>query len=319
MNKTTFKYLVLFLILNSISSCKSDHIEPNNMYDDHVFVDYITSTGYIKDLHVTNDNDVYYLTGHSISKINQSRQISLINDLPEDQFGNSMGITQSENGNLYYVSNAKNTIYNYSLNSSTTTFHLVTPASRMTCIKKFDDNSFIVYDYADSVTGFYSGLKRYFPNLDLTVEIAGSENYEIVDGIGENASFGFVTNMLVVNEVIYVIDSRNNLRKIEKVGEEFSAITLISEYPNNFNGIAVENNGDILLLIDNVGIFKLNNSNNTLEEYLTGEIKFRDANANSSTWTDWSYFRRFDIQNNDLYLTSGRGLIKISNYTSKLD
>ncbi|PKV51072.1 hypothetical protein ATE84_3141 [Aquimarina sp. MAR_2010_214] len=330
MNKlSALKNLFVFIISISIFSCGSDDSESNIPNDDSILADYIANIGSIKDFSINANNEIYYIhTGNSdggvnlsIRKMSNTGDITVLDELDFSLFGNEMGITNSGDENIYYVTdshNEGNKVHIYSVNSSSSSTYSMTPISspfvgpiRMSAIENFGDETYITFDYSAL------GLRRYFPNLETDMIIAGSGDSSITDGTGLNASFKFVTKILSTNEIIYVIDDSNNLRKIEKTGNEFNVTTVISDYTNSFNDIAVDKNGNILVLVDNKGIYKLNISNNSLEEYLTGEIKLKDSN-NGSYGTEWGGVDKFLIKKNDIFLYSSQKFIKISDFETKI-
>lgn len=330
MNKLNIlKSLLLCIISTSIFSCNSDDSEPNITEDnDSILADYIVDIGSIKDFSIDVNNEINYIytgnssgeTSLSIRKINNSGNITVLEETDFSLFGNYMGIANSGDGNIYYVTDSNNEgskVYNYSVNTSSSSSYSMTPISsplvgpiRMSDIENFGDGTYIAFDYSAL------GLRRYIPSLETDIVIAGSGNSSISDGSGLNADFIFVTEILSVNEMIYVIDDFNNLRKVEENGNVFNVTTLISDYTDDFNDITVDNNGNILVLVDNKGVYKLNSSNNSLEEYLIGELKL--TNNNSSYTTEWGFFDKFLINQNDLFLYSSEDLIKISDFETKL-
>ncbi|WP_438712542.1 hypothetical protein ACSTS3_09640 [Aquimarina muelleri] len=331
MNKLNVLKTLFFCIISiSISSCDSDDSEPNiPESNDSILADYSVNIGFIKDFSINANNEINYMytgnssgeTSLSIRKINNSGNITVLDEIDFSLFGNHMGITNSGDGNIYYVTdsnNEGNKVYIYSVNTSSS-YSMIPISSpfvgpiRMSAIESFGDGTYIAFDYSAL------GLRRYVPSLDTDIIIAGSGNSSITDGSGLNADFIFVTEILSANEIIYVIDDSNNLRKVEENGNVFNVTTLISDYTDSFNDITVDNNGNILVLVNNKGIYKLNSSNNSLEEYLIGELKITNNNNNNSSYaTEWGFFDKFLINENDLFLYSNENLIKISDFETKI-
>ncbi len=323
--------LFMFVVLVSISSCNSEDSEPDTLpkIDNSILVDYFTDIGFIKDFSVNANNELYYLhTGNSsgessisIRKISNNGSITVLDELNHSLIGNQMGITNSDDENIYYVTDSYLTgdkVYRYSIDSSLLSTYSIAPTSssfidttRMSAIESFGDGTYITFDY-----GVLS-LRRYIPNLETDVIIAGSGNSSITDGSGLNAGFQSVTEILSVNEIIYVIDDSNNLRKIEKNGNDFNVTTLISDYAENFSDITVDKKGNILVLVDLKGIYKLNKSNNSLEEYLIGRLKLKDNRSGTIYNKEWGYFEKMVIKKNDLFLYSYQDIIKISDFETK--
>ena len=334
MNKlNVLKTLFLCIISISIFSCDSDHSEFKIPEDkDLILADYIAYPDYIKDFSINANNELNYIhvgdrggyTRLSLKNINNNGNITILEEIDDLLFGNFMGITNSGDGNIYYVTSSRdggNKVYIHSVNTSSSSSYSMTPKSspfadpiRMGAIESFGDGTYIIFEHSTL------GLRRYIPSLDTDIAIAGSGKSAITDGSGLNADFIFITKILSANGIIYVIDDFNNLRKVEENGNVFNVTTLISDYADSFNDIAVDNNGNILVLVNNKGIYKLNSSNNSLEEYLIGKSKLTINNRGYSTYsTEWGWFDKFLINGNDLFLYSDGILIKISDFEAKVN
>ncbi len=268
MIKTTFLKAILFIISVSVFSCSSDS-EPNVQEDkSSIDIDYIVNVGFIADFSINNNNEIIFLrqgnssgdVNLSLRKISETGKESILDNPDFSLWGNSMGITYSKNNdNIYYVTDVEETgsnIYIYSVDMASTSTYSMKPISstfsnpiRMNVIESLGDNTYVVFDYSSL------SLKRYIPDLNTDVIIAGSNNSSITDGEGLNASFKYVSKMTSHNGVIYLIDDLNNIRKVEEINNKFNVTTLISNYSDEFSDLTIDKNGNLLVLTQSDGIY----------------------------------------------------------------
>ncbi len=307
----------LTLIFTSLLSCNSDEPE-SNVDDNSITADYISGEEVI-DFYLSPNDEVYYICHYpanvnainlSIRKIDVSGNVIVVQPDNNILGGSYIAIAGSNSENIYFITyhlTGKN-IYKYSTSTSTTsTYSLLYDIFQ---IEYFRDETYILYDYSNK-------LKIFDPALGSASIVAGSGTYSIVDGIGINASFSGISKICVKDEIIYVIDGGNNLRKIEKVGSDFIVSTLVSNYPYSFKDISVNDSGELFVLVNGKGIYKLNNSDNSLEEYLTGEFYLKKDNQNLLYSLNSLY--RFAIKNDNLYFLKNGNVMKISNYKEKFN
>lgn len=193
---------------------------------------------------------------------------------------------------------------------------------KLTAITENNDNTYFVFDQGNRQ------IKRYLPQLNSDVFIAGSGKNEIVDGAGLDAALGSVSKIISHNNVLYLIDNlytentlaSSSLRKLEYVNNQWKVSTLLSTrvMADYFRDIVFNSNNDLLLL-KGKGIYKLNLVDNTLSLFKDGEIKVASFSKNSSnrTTVDFSSLKSFKVKNNDLYLVTSSEFIKISDFQTK--
>lgn len=187
--------------------------------------------------------------------------------------------------------------------------------------ENFGDNTYIFFDF-NSV-----GLRRYFPNLETDLLIAGNQTSSIVDDEGRNASFKFVSDIEVLNQEIYVVDNNKTLRKLVKKSESqfFEVTTIINDNENDINDLFVYNNS-IYLVINNQGIFKLTNNNINLVNNdsfdITTDVLYNpnsnEASSGLSTGINLKSIQKIEIHNNDMYIQDFRSIIKVNDFKDKI-
>ena len=326
MNKKNILKTVISLtfIFTSLLACNTDKHE-NDVYDNYATVDYISGKG-VLDFYVSPDDEVYYICHYpynlnainlSIRKIDVNGNVIVIQP-DNDVLGFNPVIAGSNNENIYFIAHytTSQNIYEYVTSSSTTNIYPM--PYPLFHIEYFRDETYIISDS--------SKVLRFDPALGTASIIAGSGTSSIVDGIGINASFEYISKIYVKDEIIYVIDGSfdgyiygNNIRKIEKVGSDFIVSTLVSNYPYSFKDISVNDSGELFVLVreQGKGIYKLNNSDNSLEEYLTGFLNYKNKKNNQNYYysQDWFSIDGFAIKSDDLYLLNDdQEVIKIPDY-----
>ena len=167
---------------------------------------------------------------------------------------------------------------------------------------------------------FYSKtIKRYFHNLGTIVDVMGSGRDEISDGTGINASFRGIFQMAVFGKDIYVIDGKNSIRKIEPEGTSFKVTTLLKNYPETINDLAIDDDGVIYVVAHNQGILKFNPTTNKLEDYLSGKYIELKTPKSGLGYIDVNFdVDVISIKGKDMYLAFSRTLIKIANFKEEI-
>jgi hypothetical protein len=180
-------------------------------------------------------------------------------------------------------------------------------------VSKYSENSIVVFDRSTQTLEFY------LPQDNLESVIAGSGNASITDGVGTNASFKDVSKIVCRDNKIYLIDDYRNLRKVEYINNEYKVTTLISNYSDNIDDLAVDQDGELFALVNGQGIMKLNSVTNKLDVFKGGynlTITPDKSYESSISWEN-GVFKMY-IKNSDLYLVNGLRIVKISDFKSKL-
>lgn len=309
-----FTLLCLLLV-----SCSTEH--PKN--ESYLQVDYRVDLGYFKDLTVNTDHHVYAL---SLISGASGDQLELQKISPDGNptslyrydayFLNHPKMTNDASGKIYWTAdNLNGTIYSFMSNYQPFTVYTMQGAEqmnlRMNELKTLNNNTLVVYDSQ------FRKFKLYSQTLNTDFAIAGSDTYAVIDGMGSQASFVFVSRINTLNNVIYALDAQRYIRKIDCNTNDYQVSTLYDLYADVVLDFAIATNGDVYALIQNKGIYKLSNGNSSV--FKSGTEKIKTAHKNGFTTIDWSDFTKIYISENDLYLVSGYGtLTKISNFTEKL-
>lgn len=306
-------YLIIALILRIITACSSGGSEQDTPFiDDRLIpVDYIESAGNVIDFTVAPSGEVFYLDQGSygnrsgfwsLLRVGNSGGKSEIDNINIVNVGSFIGVTHSNNNEVlcttsYNLSNSKIHTYNLENNNKSIYEIVAKPYEFFPLIRNYGDDTFIFYDDDNSA------LRRYFPKENTETLITKTESFPT-----------YIKEMIVHDKIIYVIDNDNSLRKIEdNNGDKFTISTLIQNYPENLKSITVDDEGNVLLVVDKKGIYKLN-SDNSLEEYYTKPFDISSGAGSSFNIRPSKIY----ILNSDLYLVSGGDIIKISDYKAKL-
>ena len=200
-----------------------------------------------------------------------------------------------------------------------------TPSEMLTNIKQLDEDKYIlVGDRESRLLLFESKSKS-------CTYIAGSAATRgIKDGKGNEASFGRIDNVVIINKVIYIVDTDKNLRKIvyDVASNSYNVTTLIANFPENLRDIFSDEDNNLLVLSDKV--YKFDSTNNTLNQYFIDDTKeevtaegriliynllqVKLSKPNSYTQINWSSVNRIFIDKNDLYIDNTFNFFKFSNY-----
>lgn len=332
--------LQLFLVLNSCSSDSGNDSAPEEIKGE-IKADYISDVSFADDF-ILDANDNVFISGQTpnanvsypFRKIDTDGKVTTLKPLDFVNF-NSSKLSVSKEGEILLIAQNNDAdsdkIFRFENNfSDLNPFYAMKPISspsankiRLISICNNNDNTYFVFDYNNRQ------MKRFLPELNTDVFIAGSEKNEIKDGTGLNAGFGGVTKIISQNNVLYLIDNLNtgaastfvssNIRKLEYVNNEWKVTTLISTANENgyYSDIAFDSNNSLYVLVRGKGIYKLNLQDNTLSLFKDGEIKI--GTGNKHLVIDLQYAESLKIKNNDLYLFASYNLIKISDFQSKFN
>ncbi|WP_264536978.1 hypothetical protein [Flavobacterium sp. N1736] len=330
----------LFLVLNGCSSDSGNDATPEENKGE-IKADYISDVYFADDFVVDANNNVFVtgqisaeIVSYPFRKIDVDGKVTTLKPLDFVYF-NSSKISTSKDGQILLIARNNNVdsdkIFRFGNNfSELNPYYTMKPISsplankiRLISICDNNDNTYFVFDYNNRQ------MKRFLPELNTDVFVAGSEKNEIKDGTGLNAGFGSVTKIISQNNVLYLIDNLNtgaastfvssNIRKLEYVNNEWKVSTLISTTNENgyYSDIAFDSNNGLYVIVKGKGIYKLNLQDNTLSLFKDGEIKLAAGNKDLSV--DLRYAESLKIKNNDLYLLASYNLIKISDFQSKFN
>lgn len=328
------KKAALFIASLFIISCSNEN-ENQDPFKNHLVVDYDINfysqnqNDQIEfdDLTFTSTNDIYVLLNDKtnfktlLSKVSENgTKNEVLNNL-RSSLGNGVNITSVLNGKLFFNSDAAdntNKIFSYdnsplnsyAMNANGPNYY---NTAQITAMSRYSNNSIVAFDYNNKT------LKFYLPENNLESTIAGSGSAAITDGNGLNASFKYVSKIICKNNKIYVIDDGKNLRKIEYINNVYNVTTLVSNFSENMDDLAIDSNNDLYVLVNGKGILKLNNTTNTLDVFKTGYVNTRSQDETTLGSINWEYgISNMYINESDLYLLNSARLIKISNFKSKI-
>jgi len=334
--------LQLFMVLGSCSSDSENNNAPektDELQKGEVKADFIAS--YSADDFVINNDDTAFFVGQTndkdyfikFQKIDKSVNLTLLKGITNINFLSSrLAVTPTGDFLIIAYNDPVDgeKIFRFENNyTEMNLFYTLKPISspfaskiKLTAITGNNDNTYFVFDQANRQ------IKRFLPELNSDVFVAGSGKNEIVDGTGLDAGLGSVSKIISHNNVLYFIDNlytentltSSNLRKLEYVNNQWKVSTLLSTtvITDSFRDIVFNSNNDFLVL-KGEGIYKLNLLDNTLSLFKNGEIKVVAFNKNSSSrmTVDFGSVKSFKIKNNDLYLSTTTNFIKISDFPTK--
>lgn len=332
--------LQLFMVLGSCSSDSGNDSTPvQEEIKGEIKADYITDVSYVDDFVIDGNNNVFVagqisgqVSSYSLRKIDTEGKVTTLKSLDYINF-NLSKLSISQEGEILLI--ARNStensdkIFRFENNfSELNPFYTMKPLSspfaskiRLISICNNNDNTYFVYD-SNNIQ-----IKRFIPDLNGDVFVAGSGKNEIKDGTGLNAGFGYVTKMISQNNVLYVIDNMStgvsptfvssNIRKLEYVNNEWKVSTLISTTNEAvyYSDIAFDSKNDLYVLVRGKGIYKLNLLDNSLVLFKDGEFNVGKGNAHSSL--DYKDIDMMKIKGNDMYLAIRSFVIKISDFQTK--
>ncbi|OAZ05259.1 hypothetical protein [Flavobacterium succinicans] len=333
--------LQLFMVLGSCSSDSDNNIpvKKEELQKGEIKADFIFSNS-VDDFVINNDDTVFFI-GQTpndkdyrikFQKIDKNGNLTLLNGISNSNFfTNRLAVTPT--GDFLLIDTVTDKIFRFESNfTELNPFYTMKPISspfaskiRLTAITENNDNTYFVFDYNNKQ------MKRFVPELNTDVFVAGSGKNEIVDGAGLDASFGNVTRIISKNNALYLIDNlrtgtpstfiSSNIRKLEYVNNQWKVTTLISTTNKDasYNDIAFDSKNDLYVSVREKGVYKLNLSDNTMSLFKDGELKVVAFGKNSSSriTVDFNYLKSFKFKNNDLYLGTSFELIKISDFQTK--
>ena len=199
-----------------------------------------------------------------------------------------------------------------------------TPSEMLTDIRQLDENKYILVGNRQSRLLLFDAKTKSCTYIAGTAVTSG-----IKDGKGNEASFRRIDKIVIINKVIYVVDTNKNLRKIvyDAASDSYNVTTLIADFPKNLRDIFSDEDNNLLVLSDKV--YKFDPTNNTLRQYFIDDTKkeviaerhtlsiilqVKLSQPNSYTQISWSYVNRIFIDKNDLYLYNDFYFFKFSNY-----
>lgn len=329
--------LIVLQVALLFSSCGSDSgdipviapevIEGEIKVDYGVGVDTFIMGGFV----INEDNTVFFTEKYDgdkirLGKIDVTGKITILSDLDKSKFyDNKLSNTASGNIVLFtYNDDYGNLLYRFENNHTILSpFYTMKPngpfggAVRLSSICNASTStaeSYFVFDY-----GIKSIKRIVVGAVNTDVLIAGSEKQEIKDGVGLDASFYSIAQMIWKNEVLYLIDRDFGkvftVRKMEQTTAGWKVTTLVSTTTDIYQNIGIDLQNNLYVLLKDKGIYRLDPLNNTLSVYKDGVIKIDKPYRGSINLKEVNFM---NIKNDDLYIGGMGTLRKISNFRTKL-
>lgn len=318
---------LLFLLIGTFFSCqKKEDGYLEDPYKGKLKVTYIEEAkGWVKNIALHNE-DLYFIRQDPfIGKIDSKGNTSSVTVTKSDNFNfnnDGSSVALSDSGDVYYTKGllGPHKIFKYTPSTQQTTEIKVkyNPSyfegrEGILALTRYNSNEFMFFDFVSKT------IKRYFHNLGTIVDVMGSGRDEISDGTGINASFQGIFQMTVFEKNIYVIDGENSIRKIEPEGTSFKVTTLLKNYPETINDLAIDDDGVIYVVAHNQGILKFNPTTNQLEDYLSGKYIELETPKNGLGYNDVNFnVDVISIKGKDMYLAFSTTLIKIANFKEEI-
>lgn len=318
---------LLFLLIGTFFSCqKKEDGYLEDPYKGKLKVTYIEEAkGWVKNIALHNE-DLYFIRQDPfIGKIDSKGNTSSVTVTKSDNFNfnnDGSSVALSDSGDVYYTKGllGPHKIFKYTPSTQQTTEIKVkyNPSyfegrEGILALTRYNSNEFMFFDFVSKT------IKRYFHNLGTIVDVMGSGRDEISDGTGINASFQGIFQMTVFEKNIYVIDGENSIRKIEPEGTSFKVTTLLKNYPETINDLAIDDDGVIYVVAHNQGILKFNPTTNQLEDYLSGKYIELETSKNGLGYNNVNFnVDVISIKGKDMYLAFSTTLIKIANFKEEI-
>lgn len=318
---------LLFLLIGTFFSCqKKEDGYLEDPYKGKLKVTYIEEAkGWIKNIALHNEELYFIRQDPFIGKIDSKGNTSSVTVTKSDNFNfnnDGSSVALSDSGDVYYTKGllGPHKIFKYTPSTQQTTEIKVkyNPSyfegrEGILALTRYNNNEFMFFDFVSKT------IKRYFHNLGTIVDVMGSGRDEISDGTGINASFQGIFQMTVFEKNIYVIDGENSIRKIEPEGTSFKVTTLLKNYPETINDLAIDDDGVIYVVAHNQGILKFNPTTNQLEDYLSGKYIELETPKNGLGYNDVNFnVDVISIKGKDMYLAFSTTLIKIANFKEEI-
>lgn len=318
---------LLFLLIGTFFSCqKKEDGYLEDPYKGKLKVTYIEEAkGWVKNIALHNEELYFIRQDPFIGKIDSKGNTSSVTVTKSDNFNfnnDGSSVALSDSGDVYYTKGllGPHKIFKYTPSTQQTTEIKVkyNPSyfegrEGILALTRYNSNEFMFFDFVSKT------IKRYFHNLGTIVDVMGSGRDEISDGTGINASFQGIFQMTVFEKNIYVIDGENSIRKIEPEGTSFKVTTLLKNYPETINDLAIDDDGVIYVVAHNQGILKFNPTTNQLEDYLSGKYIELETPKNGLGYNDVNFnVDVISIKGKDMYLAFSTTLIKIANFKEEI-
>ena len=329
------KIIILLIVITSYISCKKEENHQKKYGVDAIIAEYAIPLGFCKDF-LVKDGEVYTLYSGdrygdfdpSIKKINKKGEVTILSRI-EHLFFNNMGMALSpQKDSIYLVTDPPfsvgRNVYALPFNSNREKEY-TTPSEMLTDIKQLDEDKYILVGDRESRLLLFESKSKSCTYIAGTAATRG-----IKDGKGNEASFGRIDNVVIINKVIYVVDTDKNLRKIvyDAASDSYNVTTLIANSPQNLRDIFSDEDNNLLVLSDKV--YKFDPTNNTLRQYfiddtkkeviaerhtlITNLLRVKLSQPNSYTQISWSSVNRIFIDKNNLYIDNTFHFFKFSNY-----
>jgi hypothetical protein len=337
--------MCLFLVFNGCNSDsdleKEPSKEPVKEIKTEVEVDYVLNEE-IDDFVINNDNTIFKVgewRGEGKDSV-AFMKVDLLGNVKPLKMLNIIGFYQSQlmltnEGNVFLIAPIHDVDYDkmflFKDNfSKLEPFYTMAPLSSPGPSPFFDRSRLWVFTAVNDKTCFVFDsnertIKRVFLESKSETFVAGSGKNVIKDGIGQDAGFGDVNEMISQDGTFYIIDKWRvnenflsyNIRKMEFVNNAWKVVTLISSSTDDYRSVSFDSKGDLYVLIGGKGIYKLNLQNNALTLFKGGKIKIKSGNNHSVI--DLGSFAEIKIKDKDLYLRAETSFVKISDFQSKFN
>jgi hypothetical protein len=325
----------VFLVLNGCSSDSgSDAVTPPEVIEGEIKVDYavgvntFTMEGFV----VNDDNTVFFakyvndIGKTQLGKIDVAGKVTVLSDLDNSKFYNNELCNTLSGGIVLFTYNADygNFLYRFENNYTTLSpFYTMKPNGPVGGAVRLSAICNVSTPAAESYFVFDAGVKSIkrvvVGVVNTDVLIAGSQKQEIKDGVGLDASFFSISQMIWKNEVLYCIDrdygKMFTIRKMEQTAAGWKVTTLVSTTTDKYENIGIDSQNNLYVLVNKKGIYKLDPLNNTLSVYKDGIIKVDKPYREGINLNDLNFM---NIKNDDLYIGGMGNLRKISNFRTKL-
>ena len=330
------KIVLLLTAVICYISCKKEENSQKEYVEDAIIAEYAIPLGFCKDF-LVKDGEIYTLYSNSrfgdsesplsIKKINKKGEVTILSRI-DNLFYSDMGMELSpQKDSIYLVTNPPTSVgrkvYALPFNSNREKEY-TTPSEMLTNIRQLDENKYILVGNRQSRLLLFDAKTKSCTYIAGTAVTSG-----IKDGKGNEASFRRIDKIVIINKVIYVVDTNKNLRKIvyDAASDSYNVTTLIADFPKNLRDIFSDEDNNLLVLSDKV--YKFDTTNNTLRQYFIDDTKeeviaerhtlsiilqVKLSQPNSYTQISWSYVNRIFIDKNDLYLYNDFYFFKFSNY-----
>jgi hypothetical protein len=340
--KNTMKNKILVVLLvqgmflfNGCSSDSGDNsVTDPEVIEGEIKVDYAVGVNtYTMEGFVVNDDNTVFFTEFvndsgktQLGKIDVAGKVTVLSNLDNFKFLNNELCNTLSGGIVLitYNSDYGNLLYRFENNYTTLSpFYTMKPngpvggtvqVGSICNASTSTAESYFVFDY-----GIKSIKRIVIGSVNTDVLIAGSQKQEIKDGVGLDAGFFSISQMICKNEILYFIDRDYGkvftVRKMEQTAAGWKVTTLVSTTTEIYQNIGIDSQNNLYVLLKGKGIYKLDPLTNTLSVYKEGIIKVDKPNREGINLKDADFMY---IKNDDLYIGGIGNLRKISNFRTKL-